>query len=227
MCFSASVSSAASALLIPAGVYCIKSVMSEKAYLPLAGVPLAFGIQQGCEGLVWLGMNSDDASLTQAAALAFLFFSYWFWLVWPSVLVVWLEENPNVQRLCQVFLALGIIYGTVLYLPLLINSDWLSIAVVQHSIEYQAQFVGDAIPRLISRLLYASIILGPLFLSSRVDIKIWGILIAILASITALLFNYAFVSVWCFFAALVSMYVVQIIVNVTPTWSEQTMGAKS
>lgn len=227
MCFSASASFAASALLIPAGIYCIKSVISDEACWPLSGVPLAFGLQQACEGFVWLGMNSDHAAMAQAGALAFLFFSHWFWLVWPAFSALRLEESPKVQTLCRCFLILGILYGAILYLPLIVNQDWLSVTVVHRSIEYQAQFVGDALPRLWSRSLYALIILGPLFISSRLDIKIWGILIAVFAVVSAWLFNYAFVSVWCFFAAFLSIYIIQIILKETSSWSEPVMGPES
>lgn len=221
MCFSASVSFAASAVLIPAGLYCLKVTASNEAYWPLAFVPLAFGLQQGFEGVVWLGINSNDLELMRLGALAFLFFSHCFWLIWPSFIALSLEDNPTIKALCKFCLVVGILYGAVLYLPLLINANWLSVAVVHRSIEYQAHFVGDAVPVLLSRLLYASTILVPLFISSRLEIRIWGILITLFALISFLLFNYAFVSVWCFFAALLSFYIIHVILKATPTWSEQ------
>ncbi|WP_422879841.1 DUF6629 family protein [Nodosilinea nodulosa] len=74
MCFSASVSFAASAVLIPVGVYCIRVALSNTAYLPFAAVPLAFGIQQGFEGVIWSGIHANNAVAMHFGALAFLLF---------------------------------------------------------------------------------------------------------------------------------------------------------
>ena len=53
MCFSAPVSFAAAALLIPAGVYTLRIAwQSDRRLLGLAAFPLFFGIQQLIEGLL-------------------------------------------------------------------------------------------------------------------------------------------------------------------------------
>jgi hypothetical protein len=213
MCFSTTVSFASSGLLIATGIYCIKSVTNDKVYLPLACVPLAFGLQQGFEGVVWSGIHANNLDAMRAGALSFLFFSHWFWLFWPPFMALCLETDPRIQHICQFFAAAGVLYGAVLYLPLLLNHDWLSVAVIHRSIEYQARFIGDSMPIVLSRLLYGLIILVPLFLSSNLDLNIWGILLAASAVISVLVFKYAFVSVWCFFAALLSIYLVRIILK--------------
>lgn len=209
MCFSESISFAASALLIPAGLYCIEKVFPNREYLPLACVPLVFGIQQGFEGIVWQGINSSSPDTVHFGAMAFLFFSHWFWLFWIPLVVSYLEhDHQAIRRICNVFVIVGVLYGAFLYVPLFIYSDWLSVTVVQGSIQYQARFLGDFVPVALSRFLYATTILIPLWLSSRWDIRIWGVLIFLFALVSRLFFNYAFVSIWCFFAALISVYIV-------------------
>ena len=213
MCFSASVSFAAGSVLIPVGLYCLQVARPSPDYLPLACVPLFFGLQQGFEGVVWSGIQAHNAIAIHAGALAFLCFSHWVWLVWPPYIALCLEPDPKRQHVCRGCLLAGALVGALLYLPLVIHPDWLSVAVRQDSLEYQARFIGEAIPNVVTRLFYVLIILIPLFISSHVDIKIWGMLIAVSALISVLIFNYAFVSVWCFCAALLSLYILQVLLK--------------
>ena len=81
MCFSATASFTASALLVPIGVYCVKqSTHVQKPYWIIAALPLIFGIQQAFEGSVWITIESGDPSATRLSALSFMFFSHLFWL---------------------------------------------------------------------------------------------------------------------------------------------------
>lgn len=224
MCFSASVSFAASTVLIPVGLYCLQVARPRPDYLPLASVPLLFGIQQGFEGVLWSGIQAHNAIAIHAGALAFLWFSHWVWLVWPPYIALRLEPDPRMQRVCRGCLLAGAVTGALLYLPLVMHPDWLAISVRQGSLEYQARFIGEAIPNALTRLLYALIILMPLLISSHVDIKIWGMLIAVSALISALIFNYAFVSVWCFFAALLSLYILHVLLKSNRVSSEEALS---
>lgn len=226
MCFSESASFTVSALLIPTGIYCIKTVLNKNtAYFPLACMPLAFGIQQGAEGIVWWGINENLSPAIHIGASIFLFFSHWFWLFWIPWLAFNLECNQTTQRISCFFAIAGFLYGALLYLPPFIVNTGISATVIHRSIEYQVKFIGDFIPILFSRLLYALIILIPLLVSSNPSIKFFGKLVTIAASITYLMFNYAFVSVWCFFAALLSLYIVYVIWKIhtlpsEPLWKE-------
>ncbi|MFH7241888.1 MAG: DUF6629 family protein [Spirulina sp.] len=221
MCFSVAASVAASAVLIPTGIYGLGLARTRSAYWPLALVPLAFGLQQGFEGIVWWGMNANDLTMARVGALLFLFFSHWFWLVWLPFLALHLETHPRMQAIDRCLMGLGALYGAFLYLPLLWHPDWVSVTVIQHSIEYQAHFIGESIPVVFSRLLYTSILLIPLMFSSELDIRIWGGLIALLACVSYLVFNYAFVSIWCFLAALLSLCVVFMLGKVQPSLPER------
>ena len=100
MCFSSTASFSAAALLIPIAALGVRRIPAGLAAerLPLALTPALFGLQQGLEGLVWLGLEpggseAGDAlpavsvvpahgGLAHAAALAYLFFAHAFWLVW-------------------------------------------------------------------------------------------------------------------------------------------------
>ena len=75
MCFSALGSFSASVLLIPTGIYCLTEAMiSDKAYVPISTWPLFFGLQQAVEGVLWLGIDSNELTLIHTVSLCFLFF---------------------------------------------------------------------------------------------------------------------------------------------------------
>ncbi|WP_420856726.1 DUF6629 family protein [Sulfuriflexus mobilis] len=61
MCFSATASFTASALLLPVGVYCLHEArQAKKPYWLLAVMPLLFAIQQFLEGQRWLAVQAHQ-----------------------------------------------------------------------------------------------------------------------------------------------------------------------
>ena len=65
MCFSPEVSFASAGVLVPTGLLCLRVTAHRAPQLwPLAVVPALFGVQQACEGFVWLGLNRGDDALT-------------------------------------------------------------------------------------------------------------------------------------------------------------------
>ena len=75
MCFSPEASFGLGAVLLPAGAYCVRTAVKRNPpWLPLALTPLLFGAQQVCEGLVWVGLRAEEATLVRPASLLFLFF---------------------------------------------------------------------------------------------------------------------------------------------------------
>lgn len=213
MCFSATASFAASALLIPSGIYCIKTALAKDTdYLPLAFTPLAFGIQQALEGVVWLGINSNNFHDVDIGSLGFLFFSHWFWLFWMPFLVWASDRNQKIKHVCAIFVLIGFVYGALLYLPLLVNFNWLEIDASSGSIAYRTKLIFDfPMYREFASIIYALIVAVPLLIASNCNINTFGALILVSMLFSEIVFYYAFISVWCFFAALLSSYIVYIL----------------
>ena len=213
MCFSATASFTASLVLIPAGIYCIReSILTEKAYLAFAFWPLFFGVQQVFEGFVWLGIDNNDLNLIKIAAWGFLFFSHFFWLIWTPFSSFYLETNQKIKLGLIILMLIGFLYGGLLYFPLLYRTSLLNITIIHGSINYHTIFLfDDLVPQHFTIFFYIIIILGSLFLSSNQKINIFGIQIFLASIVSQLLFSYAFSSVWCFFAAGLSMYLAYII----------------
>src|SRR5436309_7367554 len=96
MCFSAEASFAAGTMLLPIGAYCVqRALRKDQRYLRLALIPVAFGVQQLIEGCVWLGLHHGDESLTERAAVVYLFFSHAFWPFWIAFSLLPIEERRS------------------------------------------------------------------------------------------------------------------------------------
>lgn len=214
MCFSPQASFAAGAALLPAGVYCLQAaVRRNRRFVPLALVPVAFGTQQIIEGFVWLGLNEGNAARVEQASVAYLFFAIAFWPCWiPLSLAVC--ESQRGKQLVLLLLALCGLAWLWLYFPLAVDPQkWLTTEVVRHSIRYE---VGDVpgfvlAPRILWRAGYLLIICVSLAMGRFVPQRnpranlTGGVLVAVLFAVSYGLYQYAFLSVWCFFAAFLSL----------------------
>ena len=209
MCFSAAASFTATALLIPTGLYACKLAMDvDSKYLPLALIPCIFGIQQGFEGVEWLALHSAQPEIVHIAALGFLAFSHGFWLLWLPLTVFVLEQRPWARKGLLAVILLGTLFGLSLYGPFLLSPNMFAVTAAQGSIDYQTRLIYDQVfPRAVSRLIYMLVVLGPLWFSQLTQLRIAGGFIALALVITYWFYNYAFVSVWCFFAAVLSGYI--------------------
>jgi hypothetical protein len=211
MCFSAPVSFAVSAVLLPVGALAVNfALRNDRRYLALAAFPLLFGIQQAFEGWLWLAL--EHGTDLRAAALGFLFFAYLLWPVLVPLAADCVEPRAGRQRLFRGFALVGLLFGLSLYLPLLIRPDWLMVTISGQSILYEPILLYDGyVPRTAVRGFYAVIVATPLLFSTVASLRLFGILILLSVAVSALFFLYAFVSIWCFFAAVLSLYIVDVL----------------
>ncbi len=210
MCFSATASFLVGGALVPAGGYCIwQAAVKKPRYWGLATVPLFFGIQQLCEGAVWLGLNHNDAALTRSASLAFLLFALAGWPFWFPMQAAIMEQARGRRRILFAVSVISLAWFWILYYPLLTGPEsLLSTIVAHHSIQYE--FPQLEIYRYIDktplRILYFASVALPFAISTE-KLGHWlGIVLGLTAIVAAVVFHYAFVSVWCFFAAVFAGY---------------------
>lgn len=207
MCFSPEASFGVGAALLPVGAYCLRSSWRKnRALLPLAVVPLLLGVQQVSEGFVWLALQADDLDRARAASLVFLFFALALWPFWLPVCAAVGETRPARKRWLTAFAALTAGWFWVLYYPLLADPGRLVPGVMHHSIRYEFVLPTDAIvPRTVLRVLYLLSIVVPCLVGPRLVGPLPGILLGGAAVVAAVAFEHAFASVWCFFAAALSL----------------------
>ena len=213
MCFCATASFSAGAILIPAGIYSLtKAYQGNRHYLALAAFPLLFGVQQVIEGGLWLALEQRADLNIEMTATGYLFFAYFLWPFFVPLAALLVEKNTWRKSLFMLFSFTGFVYGASLYLPLLLYPEWLSVTIIKDSILYQPVLIYDEIvSRTVVRVFYAFIVAVPLLFSTVSTLRLFGILIFVSVAASAVFFAYVFLSIWCFFAAILSAYIVYIV----------------
>lgn len=180
----------------------------DKKLLPLAVIPLLFGVQQLCEGLVWLGLAWSEHGVTISAAAAFLFFALLVWPVWIPISTLFAERSRAARIYLDVMIVIGAATGLCLVLPVLFRPDWLRLEVTHHSIHYRigASPLVRAVPGVVWQIAYLAAVSTPLFVSGRRRLVQAGVALVLAAAMSRVFFDYAFASVWCLFAAALSLY---------------------
>jgi hypothetical protein len=209
MCFSAPASFVAGGVLIPlGGIALAQAWKADRRYLTLAAFPVLFGVQQIFEGLLWRSLDDPEVPVSHAAAMAFLLFAYLLWLVLTPFAVLLVEGRTWLRRIFLGFTIFGGAYGLSLFAPLLANPDWLSVKLVRGSIVYDTQLIyDDVISKTALRLTYAAVICIPLLASTAPGVRAFGMLVTLSVLLAFLFATYAFTSIWCYFAAVVSAYI--------------------
>lgn len=195
MCFSAEASFTASAILTVVGIATLRMAKRKRLIL-LALLPLFFAFQQFNEGLLWVYLPTQpNHEIAQIARYIFMFFAYLFWPIYlPLALTV---AEPN--RFRQILLLFTVAAGCWQTHHFLTNPEGAetTLAIVNHSIQYLPDS-GDF------RWIYVAIVLAPCFISSIRGVPIFGVLLFTAFALTEYFYSLNFVSVWCFFAAILS-----------------------
>lgn len=212
MCFSAEASFTAAAVLLPAGaITANQAYRTNRQYLPIAALPLFFGLQQLFEGLVWTGNALSSDSMVERYSMAYMFFS---WLAWP----VWVPFSTYFLEPCRrryvylIFAILGGMLGAMQYLPYFAHEGWLVTKFLPYAISYQGTVLFDFImQRDLTYAIYLFVVIAPLLTSSNRRAQVFGLLISMVVAITYLFFQFAYISVFCFGGALMSLYIVYMV----------------
>jgi hypothetical protein len=224
MCFSAQASFAAAGALSIISLLSIKQA-HQKKIVPLALTPLFFGIQQACEGVVWITLNNGDTTslLHLAATYAFLFFAGVFWPTWVPLSLYWTEQSHKRKQMLSTCIVFGIIVSVIFFYSWLLQTTGATIA--HHHIDYPVNNYpfGITHPRW-SKILtytlsgcYGLVTIVPFFISSIPHMKLLGIIIGMSALISYIFYITAFASVWCFFAAVCSIFLILVVRNYDPS----------
>ena len=197
MCFSATASFSAGAVLLGIGALTLKAARRPCEW-PFAAIPLLFAIQQLIEGVIWLTFSADTPLLNTVMTHAYSFFSHVLWPVYLPVAVLMIEPPGGRRRTLTALVVTGSAVGIYL-LYVLVTFPVVSRPTGQH-VEYDSPHFFAAE---VMTLYLVSTTVSPL-LSTLRGVKVFGALA--LLSFGAAYYFYAtwFISVWCFFAALLS-----------------------
>lgn len=207
MCFSAGASFSVAGILSIIGLLSIKQVRDKRLY-PLSLIPLLFAAQQFNEGILWLALgNCISSAFISPAAYIFLSFALILWPLYIPLLTVINEKHTLRKRLLYIPLCIGILFaaGAAFYLVYYgINAQILSCHIL-YNIKDVTFSNYLLIPYLIATI-------APLFISSMQKMWILGIALLIAFAVSFVAYNVFLASIWCFFAALISLLLSWIVI---------------
>ncbi|MEI9809374.1 MAG: DUF6629 family protein [Bacteroidota bacterium] len=212
MCFSATASFGASAVLGSIGIVAIIKSKTNSQRL-FATIPLLFSVQQLSEGMLWLSLKDQGMAPWQDLLTSiYLVFAMAVWPLWIPLTIRLLEKNSKRKKIMNGLVVTGALVTFavcwVLYrYPVMVMP-------MHHHLHYEFG-IPEAIKKLIaafSVLYILATIITP-FVSSINKMKWLGI-VFLLSYLFAVIFYRGFVvSVWCFFAAMLSFVVLWIILG--------------
>ena len=203
MCFSATASFSAGAVLLAVGALTLRSSMAlhRRRDIPFAAIPLLFAIQQLSEGVIWLTFRVDAPLLNSVMTYVYSFFSHALWPVYVPVAVMLMEPNGWRRRALIAFVAAGAAVGAYL-LYVLVAYPIVSRPTGQH-IEYVSPHFFAAVTMTLYLL---STAISPLLSTHRMVVGFGALALLSFGAAYAFYATW-FISVWCFFAALLSTVV--------------------
>lgn len=201
MCFSAEAAFVAGAAITVVGVATLTESRGAKE-LPLAVLPLAFGLHQITEGFVWLGLEGEvSAAVGRAAMYTYLVFAWAFLPLLAPLAIFLVEPLRRRRRIIGAFVVLGGVVGTALAYRLVVES--ISARINGHVVEYLGG--GGAGGALTAAYVVATC--GAFLLSSRVYIRWFGVANAAAVALLVVVQSQGLTSLWCVWAAVVSVLI--------------------
>lgn len=200
MCFSATASFAAGAFLLGVGAMTMKAARTPRQ-VPFAAIPLLFAIQQLTEGVVWWTFSHDAPLLNSVMTHLYSFFSHVLWPVYVPLAVLLMEPSGWRRTALSAVVAIGAAVGAYL-LYVLVAFPVVSQPVGQH-IEYVSPHFFAAL----TMTLYLIATTTSLLLSAHLRVRVFGAASMLASAVAYAFYSRWFISVWCFFAALLSVLV--------------------
>ena len=216
MCFSANASFVAGVVISTIGVVTLKKVQAP-SQIVFASIPLIFGIQQISEGVLWLTiLDPTYAVLQQFATYTFLVFARVVWPLWVPLAIFLLEFEGKRRKMEKILMLMGIGVSAYFIFTLLVEPTEAIIS--EHHIFYKQDYPASL--KLYSGIFYGIVTVVPLFISRFKRMWWLGAVIGISYIAAAYFFKHYAFSVWCFFAAVISMSVFFIMNEVTGSYKK-------
>ena len=200
MCFSATASFTAGAVLLVVGTVTVPRAR-RPAELPFAAIPALFGIQQLIEGAIWLTFPDKAPMLNHVLTVAYSLFSHVLWPVYVPIAILLLEPILWRRRVLIAIALAGAAVGLFL-LYFIVSLPIVSQVQGRHIIYVSPHFYIVAV-----MILYVAGACISMLFSSHRRVQLFGVA-AFAAFVAAFIFyNVWLISVWCFFAATLSVIV--------------------
>jgi hypothetical protein len=206
MCFSAGASFGAGIVLATVGIASLKKVQTP-SQKPFASIPILFAIQQFSEGFLWLSLsNPAHASWQQIPVYVFLAFAQIVWPTWVPFSILMVEKDAKRKRILMLMLGIGMMVSS--YLAYCMVVYHLEAQIAAYHIQYTLHF-PMAVAWFSGMVYFIPTVLPP-FVSGIKRMRILGLTILTSYLITTVFFHEYIISIWCFFAAVLSVMILSI-----------------
>ena len=191
-----------------------------------ATIPLIFAVQQLTEGLLWLSLkDSGMASWQPLLTYIYLVFAMAVWPLWVPYTIRLLEKDARSKKIMNVLVGIGavvaicvalvlLLYPVQAMTPVCLSCPFSSTPSINQHIHYR--FIFPPVPKgligAFTVLYILATIITP-FISSIKKMKWLGFVFLASYFFAVILYNGFVISVWCFFAALLSFVVLWIILS--------------
>ncbi len=173
----------------------------------LGVVPLFFAAQQAAEGIIWLTIGMPQHEMLESAAVyTFLAFALVIWPTWAPLALRSMEPSAERRRVLGWTAAIGALVSVSA--AFLLARTQPAARLDGHSITYQFGGGAGVTRHLILLAAYVVPTLVPFFVSTVRWAKIIGGALIVSIAVAVVVRHEALTSVWCFFAAVVSVLVV-------------------
>lgn len=200
MCFSASASFIAGGVLASVGGFSV-AINRDRKLFPFAAIPFYFAVQQFIEGFIWLSFSDPSVHHFQHEFIyLFLFFAQVLWPIYVPWSILIAEKDERSRRYLRFILAIGVLVGG--YLAFCLAAFPVSAQIHQHHILYALDYPEFNLNYKGIAYFVATVV--PSFFSTGKGMRLFGILIFVSLMITEIMFPGFEISVWCFYAAIIS-----------------------
>lgn len=208
MCFSMGASIGAGTILLTIGYAAVSQARTRQQHV-LSAIPLIFSLQQFLEGLLWLSLQDDTyAQWQQLLLYLFLILAQVVWPLFVPLCTLLIETAPIRKKMLVVLTTIGGM--TALFFLYGLFSYNVSASIGHHHIMYVLDFPFlqqwyGGIPYL------TAAVVAPL-ISSDPRMRLTGVLLLTSYLIASLFYKEYLISVWCYFATIISVVAVYDIV---------------
>ena len=203
MCFSPEADAIVGGIVVVVGVDALRHTTAPRQ-LALASLPVVFGMHQLSEAFVWWGLQDQVGHTIERIAI-------WIYLLLALVAlpafvplaVGLIEPVASRRRIIGAFWALGLLVATVLAAAMI--REPIGAAIDGHHIAYSVEAMRSGGGLFTALYVFATC--GALLACSYRDIAVLGAVNLAAVPLLMWLTSSGFVSLWCFWAAMVSIVI--------------------
>lgn len=201
MCFAPEADLIGGLVVGGVGVDALRHV-GHRREIGIAALPVLFGVHQIIEAFTWWGLDGIvPAGLGEAAMWAYLSIAFVLPALVP-VAIASLEADRRRRRTIVPFVVLGLAVTVTLAVQLFTGPVTVRDAGLYLSYDVSLDYGGQI------TALYVAVTCGPLLLSTRPRIVVFGVLNLAAVTVLAWLLASGVISLWCAWAAVASLVIV-------------------